>query len=167
MGTKVVEIWQMAYIFCQMADMKRERVSISEHARKAGQEAAKYPVSRGASETARVREGLAVEEFYGLREDLGVSVPDLEKTLSIAHRTLLRRKEVGRLQMEESDRLHRLRRLFDQAVGVFENAEDARAWMTSSQIGLGGESPLEYSDTDAGAREVEYLLGRIDHGVFS
>ena len=114
-----------------------------------------------------VRDGLAVEEFFDLRESLGVSLPKLEASLSIAHRTLLRRKDAGRFRKEESDRLYRLRRLFDQAVGVFQNAEDAQAWMTSPQVGLGGESPLEHSDTDAGAREVENLLGRIEHGVFS
>ena len=33
--------------------------------------------------------------------------------------------------------------------------------------GLGDVSPLEYAKTEVGAREVENLLGRIEHGVFS
>jgi uncharacterized protein (DUF2384 family) len=35
------------------------------------------------------------------------------------------------------------------------------------QKGLGGKTPLEYADTEPGAREVEDLLGRLEHGVFS
>jgi uncharacterized protein (DUF2384 family) len=27
--------------------------------------------------------------------------------------------------------------------------------------------PLEYAETELGAREVEHLLGRIEHGVYS
>ncbi|MBW1797126.1 MAG: DUF2384 domain-containing protein, partial [Deltaproteobacteria bacterium] len=32
---------------------------------------------------------------------------------------------------------------------------------------LGGKTPLEYADTEPGAQEVDELLGRIEHGVFS
>jgi len=34
-------------------------------------------------------------------------------------------------------------------------------------VGLGGETPLEYAETEVGAREVEDLLGRIEYGVYS
>jgi putative toxin-antitoxin system antitoxin component (TIGR02293 family) len=40
-------------------------------------------------------------------------------------------------------------------------------WLKSPQKALGGKTPLEYSDTEPGAREVEDLLGRLEHGVFS
>ena len=42
-----------------------------------------------------------------------------------------------------------------------------RRWLTSRQFGLGGAVPLEYAETEVGAREVEDLLGRIEHGVYS
>ena len=32
---------------------------------------------------------------------------------------------------------------------------------------MSGAVPLEYAETEVGAREVEHLLGRIEHGVFS
>jgi uncharacterized protein (DUF2384 family) len=32
---------------------------------------------------------------------------------------------------------------------------------------FGNQSPLDYSRTELGAREVENLIGRLEHGVFS
>ena len=54
-----------------------------------------------------------------------------------------------------------------RAVEVLESEENARRWLTSPQFGLGGAVPLEYAETEVGAREVEDLLGRIEHGVYS
>ena len=38
---------------------------------------------------------------------------------------------------------------------------------TTPKRALGNITPLRCCDTDVGAREVEALLGRIEHGVFS
>ena len=54
-----------------------------------------------------------------------------------------------------------------KAVEVMESEEHARQWLASPQVGLGGEVPLEYAETEVGAREVEDLLGRIEYGVYS
>jgi hypothetical protein len=40
-------------------------------------------------------------------------------------------------------------------------------WFTSPKIPLDGKTPLECADTEIGAKEVEDLLGRLEHGVFS
>jgi putative toxin-antitoxin system antitoxin component (TIGR02293 family) len=61
----------------------------------------------------------------------------------------------------------RFERLLRLATGTLESTENARAWLTSPQLGLGGAIPLEHSVTELGAREVEDLLGRIEHGVYS
>ena len=142
------------------------KISVGEHARRSTKPKIAYGQTTFES-TQRVRDGLSVNEFDQLREDLGVPLGTLESTLSIAHRTLLRRRDTGRFQKDESDRLFRLRRLFDRAVEVLGDSRDAQAWMTAPQVALGGESPLSFADTDAGVREIENLLGRIEHGVFS
>ena len=54
-----------------------------------------------------------------------------------------------------------------RAVEVLESMDHARQWLTSPQLGLGGSVPLEYAETEVGAREVEDLLGRIEYGVYS
>lgn len=81
-------------------------------------------------------------------------------------RTLTRRRVAGRLDSAESDRLVRAARLFHQMLELFEGDGDAaRAWLTRPQRGLGGATPLEFARTETGAREVERLLGRLEHGV--
>jgi putative toxin-antitoxin system antitoxin component (TIGR02293 family) len=72
----------------------------------------------------------------------------------------------GRLQPDESDRLVRAARIFAQAVGLFEGDEEAaRRWLTSPQPALGGSTPWDYAATEIGAREVENLIGRLEHGI--
>jgi len=45
--------------------------------------------------------------------------------------------------------------------------EAARSWMNMPIKALSYETPLNYIDTETGIREVEQVLGRIEHGVFS
>jgi putative toxin-antitoxin system antitoxin component (TIGR02293 family) len=54
-----------------------------------------------------------------------------------------------------------------KAVEVMETEDNARRWVNSPQVGLGGAIPLDFAETEVGAREVEDLLGRIEHGVYS
>lgn len=67
----------------------------------------------------------------------------------------------------ESDRVYRFARIVALAEDVFEDKEDALEWLKSSQYGLGGRIPFDMLQTDAGSREVEELLIRIDYGVIS
>jgi len=39
-------------------------------------------------------------------------------------------------------------------------------WLTRAQPALGGAIPLELAKTGLGTREVEALIGRLEHGVF-
>ena len=81
--------------------------------------------------------------------------------------TLQRRKVNGRLSPDESDKVMRFARLLEHATDVFDNIEKARTWLKHPQYGLGGAVPLDYAETEIGAREVDNLLGRIDYGVYS
>lgn len=111
--------------------------------------------------------GLPVWELHDLQTSLDVPMEKLVPMLGISKATLHRRKAEGRLGSAESDRVVRFARLMGKAVEVFETEENARQWLTSAQFGLGGAVPLEYAETEVGAREVEELLGRIEHGVYS
>ena len=57
--------------------------------------------------------------------------------------------------------------IFKRAVEVFGDPALARDWMHERLIALGGRTPLEFCQTEEGAREVENLLGRIEDGIFS
>jgi len=91
----------------------------------------------------------------------------LATKLCISRSTLQRRKAAGRLSPEESDKVVRLSRLLEHATNVFGDVEKARTWMKFPQRALGGAVPLDYAETEVGAREVDNLLGRIDYGVYS
>ncbi|RJQ47182.1 MAG: DUF2384 domain-containing protein, partial [Nitrospiraceae bacterium] len=72
-----------------------------------------------------------------------------------------------RLSPVESDRVYRFARIIALAEDVFEDKEEALEWLKNPQYGLGGRIPFDMLQTDAGAREVEELLIRIDYGVIS
>ncbi len=114
-----------------------------------------------------VRAGLPVSELDALQNVLDVPIDKLAPKLGISKATLHRRKAAGHLEPDESDRVVRFARLMGKAVEVFEGEEAARAWMSSPQFGLGGETPLDYATTELGALEVQNLLGRIDYSVYS
>ena len=58
--------------------------------------------------------------------------------------------------------------VFGRALELFEgDSRAAERWLSSPKRALGGAVPYELAETEAGAREVEALIGRIEHGVFS
>ena len=114
-----------------------------------------------------VQEGLDFAELESLREQLDLPLDRLAAQLGLARATLHRRKASGRLTSDESDKVLRFARLLGHAVHLFGSIEEARRWLKAPQRGLGGAVPLDYAQTEAGAREVENLLGRIDYGVYS
>jgi putative toxin-antitoxin system antitoxin component (TIGR02293 family) len=115
----------------------------------------------------RIKDGLPIETFQQLCNRLTLTEKELSGILKIPLTTLARRKRSGRLSFEESERVFRLARIYDKAVQVFEPAESALKWLKEPAWALGDIPPLVYADTEVGAKEVEDLLGRIEHGVFT
>ena len=115
----------------------------------------------------QVRRGLPVGELTALQAGLQIPLEQLAGKLAISRATLQRRKTSGRLSADESDKLMRFSRLLRHATEVFGDAAKAREWLKVPQRGLGGAVPLDYAETEIGAREVENLLGRIDYGVYA
>ena len=57
-------------------------------------------------------------------------------------------------------------RAFGRAVNLYHGDEQsAREWFEMPIPALGGRSPRDLSRTEAGAREVETLIARIQHGI--
>ena len=115
----------------------------------------------------QIQRGLPVEVLDALQQILEIPIEKLAPKLGISKATLHRRKVEGRLGRDESDRVVRFAWLMGKAVEVFESEEAARQWLKAPQVGLGRAVPLDYAETELGAREVEDLLGRIDYGVYS
>lgn len=115
----------------------------------------------------RVRDGLPMAEFHATQELLGLNEERLGGLLGMSRATLHRRKKAGHLDRAESDRLVRYARLFSRAASALGGADGARSWLLAPAIAFHGECPLDFADTEIGAREVEAMLGRLEHGVFS
>jgi putative toxin-antitoxin system antitoxin component (TIGR02293 family) len=114
-----------------------------------------------------LHQGLPFAELEALQSILEVPMEKLAPMLGISKATLHRRKASGRLDLAESDRVVRYARLMGLATQVMESPENARLWLSMPKLGLGGAVPLQYAETEFGAREVEDLLGRIEYGVYS
>jgi putative toxin-antitoxin system antitoxin component (TIGR02293 family) len=115
----------------------------------------------------QIQKGLRFSELETLQNSLEMPFEQLAAKLSISRSTLQRRKAAGRLSPDESDKVMRFSRLLEHATDVFGDIEKGRAWLKFPQRGLGGAVPLDYAETEVGAREVDNLLGRIDYGVYS
>lgn len=116
----------------------------------------------------RIKDGLKADVVDALGEAFGVTQKVMSTVLHIPGTTLARRKKEGRFSVVESDRIYRLTRLMDLGVEMMNgDKRAAREWFGRPLEVLGGSSPLEHASTEVGAREVEDLIGRIRHGVFS
>jgi putative toxin-antitoxin system antitoxin component (TIGR02293 family) len=115
----------------------------------------------------KIQKGLRFSELETLQTSIGMPFEQLAAKLCISRSTLQRRKAAGRLSPDESDKVLRFARLLEHATDVFGDVDKARAWLKHPQYGLGGAVPLDYAETEIGAREVDNLLGRIDYGVYS
>jgi putative toxin-antitoxin system antitoxin component (TIGR02293 family) len=69
------------------------------------------------------------------------------------------------LKVTEGDGIARLLRVTGAAYRAFGKVDFARKWLNLSNPALNGRIPIELAETDAGAREVEDVLGRFAHGV--
>jgi putative toxin-antitoxin system antitoxin component (TIGR02293 family) len=152
---------------------KRSRVYYSPSPKSRKRETISYAELIGLTTTSelaladKVESGFDYRAFIRLQQALKLTARQLADLLSIPDRTLSRRKSEGRLRPDESDRLLRLARVVDLALGLFEgDKKAAQSWLLLSNDALGGKTPIELSRTEVGAREVESLIHRLEHGVF-
>lgn len=116
----------------------------------------------------KVKEGFAYQSLEHFIERTQLPKDEAIELVRISPRTMLRRREAGRLSPEESDRLVRAARIIDLTRELFENdVKAANRWLCTPQPALAGSTPLEYAKTEVGAREVEALIHRLEYGIFS
>ncbi|MBI4702565.1 MAG: DUF2384 domain-containing protein [Deltaproteobacteria bacterium] len=116
-----------------------------------------------------VARGLPVAALDRVKAALRLADTEVAAALGVSPKTVSRHRgaPARALGPMASDRLYRLARIYAFAIVVLEDADRAREWLRTTQPGLGHRTPLALLTTVAGAREVEDLLGRIEHGVFS
>lgn len=120
-------------------------------------------------EAARLVEaGLPMSAFVRLQQASGLTLERLKQAVRVSEGSFARRKKSGRLSPDESERLLRIARIFERVTGLYDGDQiGAREWLETPIPSLGNERPLDLAQTEPGAREVEDLIGRIEHGVVS
>jgi putative toxin-antitoxin system antitoxin component (TIGR02293 family) len=116
------------------------------------------------------RAGLTVVAMDALVKELAIKQKEAHKLLGVSSSTLERRRrsEDKRLSPQVSDRVYRLASVYEAAIRLFDgDREAARGWLNEPAKALGGNTPLDHLDTEAGADEVKELIGRLEHGVVS
>jgi putative toxin-antitoxin system antitoxin component (TIGR02293 family) len=114
-----------------------------------------------------IKSGFPTRVVKEFQKETGLILEQIAAWTGIHPRTLARRLAKGKLTSDESDRVCRVKRLWHLAVELFEgNARDARDWIASPLRFYEGLTPIELSSTETGAKELEMLIGRLEHGIF-
>jgi putative toxin-antitoxin system antitoxin component (TIGR02293 family) len=114
-----------------------------------------------------VSAGLPAHLARELASCFEISLPDVAGLLRMNPRTLQRRIGEGSLDLNGSERLWQLSRLVHRAEEVLESRAGALHWFKNPIAALGWATPMAYARTAVGLRELENILGRIEHGVYS
>lgn len=111
-----------------------------------------------------VRNRLPLGALKGLSE-AGLSEQEIERFV-IPQRTRRHRADKKQpLTVDESDRAVRLLRVQTLAEETFSDKEKANRWLRHPLTELQGETPLVVAQTEAGARVIETILGKIAWGA--
>ena len=111
-----------------------------------------------------IKKGLPFSSFEILCKQLGVSQKEMASIVNISPRTLSRRKKEGRLKFIESDKIFYIAIVIETANRVLGGMDESKRWFHTPVKSLGFRTPLEYCEYFIGLREVENVLGRIEHG---
>lgn len=126
-----------------------------------------YPeIQNNAAMAQRVEEGVPVADVVEFGRQAGFTIDELARLIHIPPRTYARRVAAkSRLKIPEGERAARLMRVYDTAKRLFVTHENTREWLNTELPALRGRTPLDFARTEQGAREVEDLVGRIEHGI--
>lgn len=138
---------------------------VEEVARKLGGQTVLGVVVRSQSDLAlAVRNRLPLSALKGLTL-AGLSEQEIERFV-IPQRTRRHRADRNQpLTIDESDRAVRLLRVQTLAEETFGDNEKANRWLRRPLTELRGEPPLDIAQTEAGARVIEIILGKIAWGA--
>jgi len=114
-----------------------------------------------------IKRGFRSQVFVSFKANTRLPNSVLSRILGVSARTIDRLvvvKGATRIKPAVSDRLYRTAKVVALAEEVFEDRDQALRWLSSKQRGLGDRMPFDLVETEAGTREVEEELQRIEHG---
>jgi len=112
-----------------------------------------------------LKRGLNVRVLDTLSKHLDIPKSATMTYIGLPRQTYTRRKEAGRFNSDESDRIVRYAELLARAADLLGDEVAAAEWLRTSAPALNSETPLEHASTELGARSVLQLIGRLEHGI--
>ena len=130
----------------------------------------KKPVPKGNSRhvyISIIKKGLETKSVNAFLEHSKLTKKQVSKFIHVSARTLQRNDPGKRLDINSSERLLELARLYYQGIEVFGKTEKFNQWLNRPNIALGNKAPIDLLDTSIGLELVMDELVRIDYGVYS
>ena len=122
------------------------------------------------SETVRVinklEVGIPVTAVEKIASYLDVSINELMIYLRISRSTWHRRKKVGKLDFNLSDKVFQFSKVLEYAENVFGNKDKVRLWFKVPSIVFENRRPVELVGSLSGMNLINDELIRIEHGVY-
>jgi putative toxin-antitoxin system antitoxin component (TIGR02293 family) len=101
-----------------------------------------------------------------LREALGLDPAAMAAHLGISAKTYARRSERGHLEDAESLKVEMLDVALTEATRVLGDADEARIWLETPILSLGGLRPLDHLHTIQGYERIKETLAKIEYGMY-
>lgn len=116
----------------------------------------------------KIRHGFSVLVIDNLYKELDIPLKSFLKYIGLSSATLTRRRKEKYLNLQESNRVYRIAIAYRDALELFDgDTKAAGTWLNRPEKSLGGNTPLEYLDTEAGLQKVHDLIGRLEHGIIT
>jgi putative toxin-antitoxin system antitoxin component (TIGR02293 family) len=113
-----------------------------------------------------IERGLPLSTLEEFSAYSGIAVKDLLEVVIPARTLKHRRQRQESLNMDESDRMARVAKMYELAVKVYGDREDGRKWLCGQKSRFDGKTALEMLRTRAGEHAVQEFLIQIDEGIF-
>lgn len=112
-----------------------------------------------------IREGIPGDSISKFADFLNMPKIDIYTVLHLKARTAQRAAST-KLDVDKSDHLVQIAKVYRRCVEVLEDRERAIIWLKSPNYALGNQAPWDLLDTTEGIELVQDTLGRIEYGVF-
>ncbi|SKB39460.1 putative toxin-antitoxin system antitoxin component, TIGR02293 family [Salegentibacter holothuriorum] len=114
-----------------------------------------------------LKEGLHRNSVNSFIKHSSLTLKQVAKLIHVSERTLQRYSPEKTMDINSSERLIELTRLFHKGIDVFNEKEKFIAWLDRPNKSLANSKPIGLIETSMGIDLVMDELLRIEHGVFS
>lgn len=113
------------------------------------------------------RIGLPGKAIRVVSETLEIPMGEVYSLLHIPPRTAQRMVNSERLDVDASDHLLQMLKIYKRCLEVFQDSEKTIRWLKTANYALGDQTPLSLLDTTDGLELVTKSLIKIEYGVFA